>query len=60
MTQTNYAVALERYLLLKEIDPCKARLFRDDFDYGTDSGPGTGGEWAEVAMELERALAGRR
>lgn len=54
-----YDTAHHRYQVLCEVDPVQARLFSDDFYYGTPDGPGTGGEWSEVALELERALAGR-
>ena len=59
MERSGYQLARHRYGILRRVAPERARLFGDDFEYGDEEGPGTGGEWEEVACELERALAGK-
>ena len=54
---TDYELAQRHFAVLLEVDPVFASsAFGDDFEFGSEDGPGTGGTWLEVLEELRGAL----
>lgn len=53
----DYERAQKHFAVLLEVDPVFASsAFGDDFEFGSEGGPGTGGTWLEVLEELQDTL----